>query len=132
MVERIAPIYSILPATMKAQIHAESTWNPYAISYDDRGNPVAYGIAQFTMDTGREYGLHGAKDLFNPEKSMHAMGKLMSLYINKYRRKGYSVERARESAFIDYNCGQGCSLKNNDETRRYIARNKSLRSMYEK
>lgn len=152
MADQIAPLYDLKPATLKAQIQAESGWNPHAVSYvwarDKKGRlllrngkpykvPCAYGIAQFIPSTGRGYGLNGLKDLFNPEKAIHAMARKMSGAINYYRGKGQPVELAKQNARIEYNCGRKCVHKSgripqNGETPKYLRNIAKYEQHYQK
>lgn len=123
---KTAKRYGLKPEKLKAQIEAESGWNPYAVSYV-KGKPCAYGIAQFIPSTGRSWGLKTKSDLFNPVKSIDAMGRLMSSYVRTFKRQGDSDALAYRREAIAYNCGPGCVNKKgtisakNTETPRYIA-----------
>lgn len=133
--ESIAEHYGLKPAALKAQVSAESGWKPKAVSYitkrDKKGRlykvPCAYGIAQFTPATGKSWGLKTKADLFNPVKSLNAMGRLMSSYVKTYKRQGDSESLAYRKAHIAYNCGPGCvnkkaviTNKRNTETPIYL------------
>ena len=132
--DMIAPKYNLKPATLKASVMAESSGNPYAISYVWRKRhgkwvkvECAKGMGQFTEDTGKHYGLITRADFFNPIKSMHAMAKKLSQDINTYRRQGDSIEMAKQKARIAYNCGPGCVRKSgriplNGETPGYLVK----------
>lgn len=142
MAEKVAKSYGLKPAALKAQVSAESGWKPKAVSYvwarDRKGRllyrngkpykvPCAYGIAQFTPATGRSWGLRNRADLFNPVKSLDAMGRLMSSYVKTYKRQGDSEKIAYRKAHIAYNCGPGCvnkkatiTNKKNTETPQYL------------
>lgn len=63
----------------------------------------ALGIAQFTRDTGRTYGLMTYDDFTNPAKSIEAMARHMRNLTNKYG--------SQEVALAAYNGGEG-AVKN--------------------
>lgn len=124
--EGVAEKYGLHPAALKAQVSAESGWNPTIVSYRN-GKPIAYGIAQFTPGTGKSWGLKTKADLFNPRKSLDAMGRLMSSYVKTYKAKGDTEALAYRKAHIAYNCGPGCVNKQaiitnpkNAETPQYL------------
>lgn len=128
--EDVAVKYGLHPAALKAQVSAESGWNPTAVSYRN-GKPIAYGISQFTPGTGRSWGLKTKADLFNPRKSLDAMGRLMSSYVKTYKAQGHEESTAYKKAHIAYNCGPACKYPNNTETKSYIARINRLKKQFE-
>lgn len=119
----IALAHNLDPAYFLAQIGSESSWNPYAVSkvvkikHGRRVKvPCAYGVSQFTWETGNKYGLKKLSDFFNPIKSMKAQARMMksllaitkgnhneahSLY-NSGRRKAYLNPRFAKGETYTY------------------------------
>ncbi len=93
--------YDIDPALMFSLIHAESSFNPEAVSYVG-----AIGLTQFTEDTfdwvkwkkgdesDTEY-----DDMFSPDIAIEYGAFLLSFYLNEYT--------ATENALSAYNAGMG-------------------------
>src|SRR5690606_33118086 len=73
-----ARLYDIEVKLLVAKDWTESRFDPFATSRDENGNPVARGVAQFTLGTGRaiwaELGFewNGASSLYNPIESIIA------------------------------------------------------------
>lgn len=65
---------------MRAQIQAESSGNPNAVSRDAQGNPIAIGISQFTPATAAQFGI----DPTNPVQSIDAQAKYMAQNLDQY------------------------------------------------
>lgn len=72
--------HNVDPALLRAQIQAESSGNPGAVSRDAQGNPIAIGISQFTPATAQQFGI----DPRDPVQSIDAQARYMSQNLDKY------------------------------------------------
>ncbi len=108
---------------LAAQIAAESSWNPDAVS------PAgAQGIAQFMPSTWKQYGIDGdgdgVADVWNPIDAIHSAAK-MNCVNRKLVRK---VEgRLLENVLAAYNAGHGAVRRHKGippypETEQYVKR----------
>jgi hypothetical protein len=108
---RSASRWNVSPGLLAAQLMAESSFNPRAVS------PAgALGIAQFMLSTARSYGL---RDPFDPVASIDAQAHLMSDLLRQF----HSVPLALAA----YNAGSGAvagchCVPPYPETRAYVAR----------
>ncbi len=71
--EAAAKQHGIDASLLRAQAMTESNFNPTAVSKDEKGNPVAYGIMQFTPATAKSMGI----DPMKPEEAIPAAAKLL-------------------------------------------------------
>ncbi len=85
-----ARLYDIDVKLLVAKDWTESRFDPLATSRDENGNPVARGVAQFTLGTGRaiwaELGFewNGASSLYNPIESIIAGAHYLKQLIVRY------------------------------------------------
>ena len=85
-----ARLYDIEVKLLVAKDWTESRFDPFATSRDENGNPVARGVAQFTLGTGRaiwaELGFewNGASSLYNPIESIIAGAHYLKQLIVRY------------------------------------------------
>lgn len=125
--EQLAPIYQEVSAKygvpydlLMAQAHAESQFNPAAVS-----SKGAVGTAQFMPDTAKRFGLTNPSD---PVASAHAQAKYMRNLLDMFGGDP-------SLALAGYNAGEGNVKKhggipNFKETRDYVARVNQLRGLY--
>jgi len=108
---------------LAAQIAAESSWDPQAVS------PAgAQGIAQFMPGTWKQYGIDGdgdgVADVWNPVDAIHSAAKMNCVN----RRLVRKVEgRLLENVLAAYNAGHAAVRKHNGippypETEKYVDR----------
>jgi hypothetical protein len=110
-IDRAAQRWSVSAALLAAQLYAESSFNPFAVS-----SAGAQGIAQFMPGTGRSYGL---ADPFDAVASIDAQAHLMRDLLRQFA----SVPLALAA----YNAGPGAVARCGcvppyPETRGYVAR----------
>jgi soluble lytic murein transglycosylase-like protein len=115
MARQIAQRYGINPDVFCRMIMKESSFNPRA----NENNPdaVAFGIAQFTPETGAKYGLHQQSDFFNPQKALTASARhIKDLLAHPDVNGDYA------KALSTYNSGDPNAYKNpkNKETYQYV------------
>jgi len=85
-----ARLYDIDVKLLVAKDWTESRFDPLATSRDENGNPVARGVAQFTLGTGRaiwaELGFewNGASSLYSPIESIIAGAHYLKQLIVRY------------------------------------------------
>lgn len=99
------------PAVLAAQIWAESTFKPDAVSHDSAGNPIAYGISQFIPDTWAVEGIDGDgdgdRDVMDPKDAIPSQGSMMcKLLATAKKHPGYNGSPI-ELALAGYNAGWG-------------------------
>ena len=86
-----ARLYDIDVKLLVAKDWTESRFDPLATSRDKNGNPIARGVAQFTLGTGKaiwaELGFewNGANSLYNPIESIIAGAYYLKQLIVRYR-----------------------------------------------
>lgn len=86
-----ARLYDIDVKLLVAKDWTESRFDPLATSRDKNGNPIARGVAQFTLGTGKaiwaELGFewNGANSLYNPIESIIAGAHYLKQLIVRYR-----------------------------------------------
>ena len=114
-----ARLYDIEVKLLVAKDWTESRFDPFATSRDENGNPVARGVAQFTLGTGRaiwaELGFewNGASSLYNPIESIiagaHYLKQLIVRYHGNYTHalEAYNMGPTR----LDELHGRGQPLK---------------------
>lgn len=87
-----------LPFQMvKAQIKAESNFDPYAVSRRKDGSPIAFGLCQFTKPT---WGDWGSGHIYDVEEQIKAQCKYMRFLLKRF---DHDMERALSA----YNWGMG-------------------------
>jgi hypothetical protein len=111
MIRAAAIRWNVSAKLISAQLYAESTFNPFAVS-----KAGAQGIAQFMPETARGMGL---RDPFDPERAIDAQAHLMRDLLRQFG----SVPLALAA----YNAGPGAvqacgCVPRNDETPGYVAR----------
>ena len=111
LLNRAAQRWNISAALLAAQLYAESSFNPFAVS------PAgARGIAQLMPSTARAYGV---RDAFDPEQSIAAQARMMRDLMRRFA----SVPLALAA----YNAGPGAvarcmCIPPYPETRAYVVR----------
>lgn len=115
-----AQLYKIDPAFIRAVIHAESHFNPLALS-----KTGAKGLMQLMPATAKELGI---KDSFNAKQNIRAGSKHLARLIRKYGGNVTLVSAA-------YNAGEGAVKKYQGvppypETKVYVERVKILYQRY--
>lgn len=97
------------PAVLAAQIWAESTFDPTAISRDPAGNPIAYGISQFIPTTWAHEGIDGDgdgdRDVMDPEDAIPSQGRMMCGLLKTARAHPEFSGSPVEKALAGYNAG---------------------------
>lgn len=81
---------------IKAQIRAESNFDPYAVSRRKDGTPIAHGLCQFTKPT---WGDWGSGNIYDVEEQIKAQCKYMKFLIKRFGDE--------ERALASYNWGMG-------------------------
>lgn len=115
--------YHVDPALLRAVIHAESAFNPYALS--DKG---AQGLMQLMPGTASEMGV---RDVFNPAQNIDGGARYLAQLLRDF---GGSVPLAAAA----YNAGAGAVRKYDDtvppydETLLYVQRVRILASRYQR
>jgi len=109
-VRRLAPHYGLDPKLVLAVIHAESAFNPAAVSHKN-----AHGLMQLIPQTAKRFGV---KDINNPVQNLHG-GMAYLRWLLAYFRGNL------EHALAGYNAGEGAVLKYQGippyrETRNYV------------
>ena len=112
--------YGISSELIKAVIHAESAFNPYAVS--PKG---AQGLMQIMPFNSRKFGM---KNPFSPKENIFAGSKLLSKLIDKYSGN-------LSYALAAYNAGEGAVEKYNGvppytETLNYVKKVLRLKQVY--
>jgi len=115
-----ARAYQVDQALVRAVIHAESAFNPSAVS--PKG---ATGLMQLMPDTARRYGVH---DLFDPTDNVHGGVRYLRDLLDKFDNDLRLVVAA-------YNAGENAVARYGDvppypETTNYVQRVLSLHSRY--
>jgi soluble lytic murein transglycosylase-like protein len=114
-IQDAAKQYGISPAILFALLQTESGFDPNAVSHDSAGNPIAYGIAQFTPETAQAYGVN----VNDPQSSIYGAAHYLSDLFKKFGN--YS------SALAAYNAGPQAVTKYGGvppyaETQNYVAK----------
>ncbi len=120
MIQFAARSYAVDPALIKAVIHAESSFNPNAVS-----RVGAQGLMQLMPATA---GMYAVQDPYNPKQNIMAGSKHLKYLLDKYNDK-------IELALAAYNAGEGRVKKYNGippypETQNYIKKVKRLKQSY--
>lgn len=110
LIRRTARAYGVDPALIKAVMHAESAFNPYATSHKG-----ASGLMQLMPATAERYGVDDIYDpVQNVRAGVHYLKELMQLFDNKYHLV-VAAYNAGENAVKEY---QG--VPPYKETRNYV------------
>jgi len=119
LIRRMARTYRLDPALVKAVIHAESSFDPGAIS--SRG---AQGLMQLMPGTARRYGVH---NVFDPEENVRAGTEHLRNLLEQFSDTSL--------ALAAYNAGENAveryrAIPPFQETRDYVRKVTSLRNRY--
>lgn len=120
MVSQAAQTYQVDPALVHAVIHAESGFNPQAIS--PKG---ASGLMQLMPDTARRYGV---RDIFDPAENINGGVRYLRDLLQMFGQN-------KRLAVAAYNAGENAVLRFGGippypETTHYVSRVLSLHSRY--
>jgi soluble lytic murein transglycosylase-like protein len=91
LIRKMARLYNIDAALIKAVMHAESAFNPHATSHKG-----ATGLMQLMPSTARQYGVY---DLYDPVQNVQAAVRYLSDLMERYRENTTLVLAA-------YNAGE--------------------------
>jgi soluble lytic murein transglycosylase-like protein len=119
-IEQQASLYKIDPALIRAVIHAESHFDPLALS-----KTGAQGLMQLMPETAKELGI---KNSFNAKQNIRGGSRHLARLIRKYGGNITLVSAA-------YNAGEGAVKKYNGvppypETKAYVERVNILHQRY--
>lgn len=122
IIKRIAGEYGVDPALVKAVIHAESAFNPYATS-----NKGASGLMQLMPATAKEYGV---TDIYDPIQNIRAGVQYLRDLLSMYKNKNHLAVAA-------YNAGPQAVKRYRGippyrETRRYVKKVLKYKRRYAK
>ena len=106
--------HALNPALVAAVVHAESNWNPRAVS-----RKGACGLMQLMPATGRRFGLRRT-DLFDVEKNLDAGARYLAALVERF-------DGNLDHVLAAYNAGEGAvdrygGVPPYRETREYIRR----------
>lgn len=118
-IDRASSDHAVDPALVRAVIHAESAFNPYAVS--PKG---ARGLMQLMPATAR---MLGVKNSFSPESNIRGGTKYLAQLLRRFRNEAHAIAA--------YNAGEVPVNKYNgvppySETREYVRRVLSLKKQY--
>ncbi|MFN4895755.1 MAG: lytic transglycosylase domain-containing protein [Pseudomonadota bacterium] len=118
-IDRASSDHDVDPALVRAVIHAESAFNPYAVS--PKG---ARGLMQLMPATAR---MLGVKNSFSPESNIRGGTKYLAQLLKRFRNEAHAIAA--------YNAGEVPVNKYNgvppySETREYVKRVLSLKKQY--
>jgi hypothetical protein len=118
-IDRASSDHEVDPALVRAVIHAESAFNPYAVS--PKG---ARGLMQLMPGTAR---MLGVKNSFSPESNIRGGTKYLAQLLRRFRNEAHAIAA--------YNAGEVPVNKYNgvppySETREYVRRVLSLKKQY--
>jgi hypothetical protein len=118
-IDRASSDHEVDPALVRAVIHAESAFNPYAVS--PKG---ARGLMQLMPATAR---MLGVKNSFSPESNIRGGTKYLAQLLKRFRNEAHAIAA--------YNAGEVPVNKYNgvppySETREYVRRVLSLKKQY--
>lgn len=120
IIEQAAWTHALDPALIRAIIHVESGFNPYAVS-----RKGAQGLMQLMPGTGRLYGL---KRPFEPADNIDAGSRHMAMLLGKYRGNltfALAAYNAGEEAVAQYG-----GIPPYAETQEYVRRVLSMKTRY--
>lgn len=112
LIRRMARAYNVDAALIKAVMHAESAFNPYATSHKG-----ASGLMQLMPATAERYGV---QDIYDPVQNVRAAVQYLKYLIKRFGNKTYLVLAA-------YNAGENAVEQHKGvppykETRNYVKR----------
>jgi soluble lytic murein transglycosylase-like protein len=118
-IDRAASDHEVDPALVRAVIHAESAFNPYAVS--PKG---ARGLMQLMPATAR---MLGVRNSFSPDSNIYGGTKYLAQLIKRFRNETHAIAA--------YNAGEVPVTRYNgippySETREYVRRVLSLKKQY--
>ena len=118
-IETAAALHNVDAALVRAVIHAESAFNPYAVS--PKG---AQGLMQLMPATAR---MLGVSNSFSPESNIHGGTKYLAQLLKRFRNEAHAIAA--------YNAGEVPVTKYNgippySETRAYVRRVLQLKKQY--
>lgn len=120
LIRRIASDHGVDFALVKAVMHVESSFNPYA-----RSPKGALGLMQVLPETARRHGVH---DVYDPEQNIEAGVRHLKYLLNLFNQKHYLVLAA-------YNAGEN-AVRNHrgippyQETQSYVRRVLKMKREY--
>jgi soluble lytic murein transglycosylase-like protein len=120
LIHKTATAHRVEPALIQAVMHAESAFDPYAVSA--RG---AQGLMQLTPETARRYGV---RDVFDPAQNIEGGVRFLRDLTRAFGPNSDLVPAA-------YNAGLGAVLRHNgvppyDETQAYVRKVRLFRDYY--
>lgn len=118
-IDNAAALHAVDPALVRAVIHAESAFNPYAVS--PKG---AQGLMQLMPATAR---MLGVRNSFLPESNIHGGTKYLAQLLKRFGNEAHAVAA--------YNAGEVPVTRYNgippySETREYVRRVLTLKKQY--
>jgi soluble lytic murein transglycosylase-like protein len=118
-IDRAASDHEVDPALVRAVIHAESAFNPYAVS--PKG---ARGLMQLMPATAR---MLGVRNSFSPDSNIYGGTKYLAQLLKRFRNEAHAIAA--------YNAGEVPVTRYNgippySETREYVRRVLSLKKQY--
>lgn len=119
-IHRVAKTYRVDPALIKAVMHAESGFNPHAVSLKG-----ASGLMQLMPDTARRY---GCEDIFDPTQNIRAGSMYLRDLLKKFKnnhRLALAAYNAGESAVARYN-----GMPPFSETQQYVRKVMAFKGRY--
>lgn len=120
VIRRIADAHKVDFALIKAVMHVESSFNPYA-----RSHKGALGLMQVLPETAKRHGVH---DIYDPAQNIEAGVKHLKYLTAKFNNQSYLVLAA-------YNAGENAVHRHNgvppyEETQSYVRKVLSLKQQY--
>ncbi len=122
LIRKMARLYNIDAALIKAVMHAESAFNPHATSHKG-----ATGLMQLMPSTARQYGVY---DLYDPVQNVQAAVRYLSDLMDRYRENTTLVLAA-------YNAGENAVDQHKGvppykETQNYVRKVLRFKKQYAK
>ncbi|MBI5612728.1 MAG: lytic transglycosylase domain-containing protein [Gammaproteobacteria bacterium] len=120
VIRRVATAHQVDFALIKAVMHVESSFNPYA-----RSRKGALGLMQVMPETAKRHGVH---DIYDPMQNIEAGVKHLKYLTAKFNSEQYLVLAA-------YNAGENAVRQHNgippyEETQSYVRKVLSLKQQY--
>jgi soluble lytic murein transglycosylase-like protein len=122
LIRRVAERHRVDFALVKAIMHVESSFNPYAASHKG-----ALGLMQVLPETAQRYGI---EDVYDPAQNVEAGVRHIKYLLEKFKHKQFLVIAA-------YNAGENAVVRHNGippyvETQAYVRKVLALRREYAK